>query len=170
VSIPTIDAWKARCNEEEKGGGVFVPSLLGMAGTLVSVRLALIVWYSHDAVTDMTPKPKLKAPYTDRLNPQYGTNPNAERKQAEAFELLNSFVRHHGGSITSPPGRFVRIECPRGSALPDELRKLGYNISERGTVTRITSMDYVSPADEKFTGAPSPFAEYSVFEITLSGR
>jgi hypothetical protein len=167
VSIPTIDAWKARCNEEEKGGGVFVPSLLGMAGTLVSVRLALIVWYSHDAMTDMTPKPKLKAPYTDRLNPQYGTNPNAERKQAEAFELLNSFVRHHGGSITSPPGRFVRIECPRGSALPDELRKLGYNISERGTVTGV---DYVKPADERFTGAPSPFTECDVLEVRLDGR
>jgi hypothetical protein len=84
--------------------------------------------------------------------------------------LLNSFVRHHGGSITSPPGRFVRIECPRGSALPDELRKLGYNISERGTVARITSMDYVSPSAERFTGAPSPFCEMDVFEIALDGR
>ena len=53
----------------------------------------------------------------------------------------------------------MRIECPRGSALPDELRKLGYNISERGTVTRITGVDYVRPADERFTGAPSPFCE-----------
>lgn len=120
-------------------------------------------------MTDMTPKTKFKAPYADRLNPQYGTNPNAERKH-EAFELLNSFVRHHGGSITSPPGRFVRIECPRGSALPDELRKLGYNISERGTVTRITSIDYVSPSAERFTGAPSPFTEVDVLEITLSGK
>jgi hypothetical protein len=121
-------------------------------------------------MTDITPKPKLKAPYNDRLNPQYGTNSNAERKQAEAFELLNSFVRHHGGSITSPPGSFVRIECPRGSALPDELRKLGYNISERGTVTRLTSMDYVSPSAERFTGAASPFCEMDLLEIRLDGK
>ena len=99
-------------------------------------------------MTDMTPKTKL----------------------TEAFELLNSFVQHHGGSITSPPGRFVRIECPRGSALPDDLRKLGYNISERGPVTRITSMDYVSPFAERFTGAPSPFCEMDVFEIALDGQ
>jgi hypothetical protein len=115
-------------------------------------------------------KPKTKADWTSWKNKPYATGDDKKKQQAEAFELLNSFVRHHGGSITSPPGRFVRFECPRGSALPDELRKLGYNISERGTVTRITSMDYVSPADEKFTRAPSPFAEYSVFEITLSGR
>jgi hypothetical protein len=123
-------------------------------------------------MTDMTPKPRIKAPYADRLNPQYGTNPNAERKrhQAEAFELLNSFVRHHGGSITSPPGRLVRIECPRGSALPDELRKLGYNISERGTAIRITSLDYVSPSAERFTGAPSPLCEMDVYEIRLDGK
>jgi hypothetical protein len=99
-------------------------------------------------MTDMTPKTKL----------------------TEAFELLNSFVQHHGGSITSPPGRFVRIECPPGSALPDELRKLGYNISERGTVTRITSIDYVSPSAERFTGAPSPLCEMDCFEIRLDGK
>ena len=124
-------------------------------------------------MTDMTPKTKLKVPYADRLNPQYGTNPNAERKrqQANAFELLNSFVRHYGGSITSPPGRLVCIECPRGSALPDELRKLGYNVSERGTVTRITSIDYVSPSAEHLTGtAPSPITEMDVLEIQLDGR
>lgn len=115
-------------------------------------------------------KPKTKADWTSWKNKPYATGDDKKKQQAEAFELLNSFVRHHGGSITSPPGRFVRIECPRGSALPDELRKLGYNISERGTVTRISGVDYVKPADERFTGAPSPFCEMDVFEITLSGK
>ena len=115
-------------------------------------------------------KPKTKADWTSWKNKPYATGDDKTKQQAEAFELLNSFVRHHGGSITSPPGRFVRIECPRGSALPDELRKLGYNISERGTVTRLISMDYVSPSAERFTGAPSPFCEMDVFEITLSGK
>ena len=115
-------------------------------------------------------KPKTKADWTSWKNKPYATGDDKKKQQAEAFELLNSFVRHHGGSITSPPGRFVRIECPRGSALPDELRKLGYNISERGTVARITSMDYVSPSAERFTGAPSPFCEMDVFEIALDGR
>src|SRR4249920_3516720 len=114
-------------------------------------------------------KPKTKADWTSWKNKPYATGDDKKKQQAEAFELLNSFVRHHGGSITSPPGRFVRIECPRGSALPDELRKLGYNISERGTVTRIASMDYVSPSAERFAGAPSPLCEMDVFELTLSG-
>jgi hypothetical protein len=114
-----------------------------------------------------TPKTKTKADWTSWKNRPYAAGDDQKKKQAEAFELLNSFVRHHGGSITSPPGRFVRIECPRGSALPDELRKLGYNISERGTVTGV---DYVKPADERFTGAPSPFTECDVLEVRLDGR
>jgi hypothetical protein len=89
---------------------------------------------------------------------------------AEAFESLNAFVRKHGGSITSPPGRYVRIEAPKGSTLPDELQKLGFNLVNRGTVSRVTGADYVKPADERFTGAPSPFCEMACFEITLSKR
>jgi len=113
---------------------------------------------------------RLKGDWTSWRDKPYATGDDQKKKLTEAFELLNSFVRHRGGSIKSPPGRFVSIECPRGSALPDELRKLGYNISERGTVTRIKGVDYVKPADERFTGAPSPFCEMDVFEITLSGR
>jgi hypothetical protein len=59
-------------------------------------------------------KPKTKADWTSWKNKPYATGDDKKKQQAEAFELLNSFVRHHGGSITSPPGRFVRIECPRG--------------------------------------------------------
>ena len=82
-----------------------------------------------------------------------------------------SFVRKHGGAIVSPPGRFVRIECPRGSALPDELRKLGYNISERGTVTRITGAPAISAKEERLThSVPSAFCEMDVLEIRLDGK
>ena len=68
---------------------------------------------------------KPKALYTDRLNPKYAGNPNADRKrqQAEAFETLNHFVRKHGGAITSPPGdKTLRVEAPKGSELPARLR------------------------------------------------
>jgi hypothetical protein len=115
-------------------------------------------------------KPKTKADWTSWKNKPYAAGDDKKKQQAEAFELLNSFVRHHGGSITSPPGRFVRIECPKDSLLPAKLRELGYIITDHGSVTRITGMDYVKPVDEKFTGTPSPFAEYHVLEVRLDGK
>jgi hypothetical protein len=65
----------------------------------------------------------------------------------------------------------VRIEAPKGSTLPEKLRELGFDIEERGSVSRIVgSTNYATRLDEIMNGAPSPFAEYSVFEITLSGK
>ena len=101
------------------------------------------------------------------------TNPNAEqkRKLAEAFEILNEYVRRAGAVITIPPGKFVRIEAPKGSTLPAKLAELGYNIVECGFVSRIVgSTNYATQLDEIMNGAPSPFVTYTVFELTLSGK
>lgn len=66
----------------------------------------------------------------------------------------------------------MRIECPKGSALPDELKKLGWPLSDSGSVTRIVgAQNYTKRMDEIMNGTPSPFAEYLVFETTLpSGK
>lgn len=105
-------------------------------------------------------------------NKPYATNPGAEekRKQGERWHALNEFVRRSGGAVTSPPGKTLQVEVPKGSPLPAKLVELGYNVAERGTVTRIVGADSVRRSDEKFLGTPSPFAEYSVFEIRTDGR
>jgi hypothetical protein len=115
---------------------------------------------------------KLKSPYVDRLNPRNASGDDKKRQVAEAFEALNSLVQQCGGAITSQPGRYIRIECPKGSLLPEKLRELGFPLSDHGSVTRITgAQSYAKRMDEIMNGAPSPFAEYLVFETTLpSGK
>jgi hypothetical protein len=114
---------------------------------------------------------KLKAPYVDRLNNPRSAGDDKRKREAEAFAALNEFVRRRGGSITSPPGRYVRIECPRGSELPTELAKLGFAVMACGSTTRVTGADYVSAKMERLTHTtPSAFVECDLFEITLSGR
>jgi hypothetical protein len=55
--------------------------------------------------------------------------------------------------------------------LPEKLRELGYPLSDCGSVTRIVgATNYTKRIDEMVNGTPSPFAEYLVFETTLSGR
>jgi hypothetical protein len=119
-------------------------------------------------------KAKLKAPYTDRLNPRYAVSVNAEqkRRQAEAFEALNEFIRRHGGFVTTPPGdKTLRVEVPKGSVLPARLRELGFAIVERGSVTRVTGAQAISPKVERATRTvPSAFCEMDVFEIRLDGK
>jgi hypothetical protein len=71
----------------------------------------------------------------------------------------------------SPPGRFVRIECPKDSLLPTKLRELGYVTAGHGSVTRITGAPAISPKLERLTHAvPSAFCEMDVYEIRLDGR
>jgi hypothetical protein len=113
---------------------------------------------------------KIKDTWGSWRNRPYAAGDDKKRQVAEAFESLNAFVRKHGGSITSPPGRCVRIEAPKGSTLPDELQKLGFNVVSHGSVSRVTGVGRVSPADEFYNATPSPFAEYLLFEVTLGGK
>jgi hypothetical protein len=117
------------------------------------------------------PKTKTKDAWTSWKNRPYATGDDRKKQQAEAFEALNQYVQRAGAVITSPPGRYVRIEAPKGSTLPEKLRELGYNIVECGFVSRIVgSTNYATRLDEIMNGPPSPFVTYTVFELTLSGK
>jgi hypothetical protein len=114
-------------------------------------------------------EPKTKAAYVDRLNPKYATNRNAEeaRRQAERWEALCELVHRHGGWVTSPPGKTMRIEALQRSSLAAELQAAGYNVVEKGSVTRIVGATPVDRQAERDSGAPSPFTEVAVFEIQI---
>jgi hypothetical protein len=111
---------------------------------------------------------KLKPPYVDRLNPSYSVNADKKKQTAEAFEALNLLARQYGGAITSPPGRFVRIECPKGSPLPAKLTELGFNLVERGETMRVIGAQPLAPKIERETRTtPSPFSVMCIYETTL---
>jgi hypothetical protein len=94
-----------------------------------------------------------------------------KRKQSERWAALNEFVRRNGGAVTSTPNnKTLRIETPKGSALPSKLEELGYVVVSRGTVMRVTGVDRVSAHDEFYGARASPFCEMACFEITLSGK
>lgn len=123
-------------------------------------------------MADAIQKAKLKNPYVDWKNRPFATNASAEerRRQSERFSALSEFIRKHGGFVTSPPGKVLRVEVMKGSVLPAKLAELGYNVVSHGSVSRVVGIDRVSPTDEFYNGTPSPFAEYAVFEIRLDGR
>jgi hypothetical protein len=56
----------------------------------------------------------------------------------ELFDKINRYVTAHGGWITSIPGAAeVSMETLPDSTLPDELRTLGYDVTEIGEGQRI---------------------------------
>ena len=115
---------------------------------------------------------RLKGDWTSWRDKPYATGDDKKRQVAEVFAEIAEYCRRRGGAVTSPPGRYVTIECPRGSALPEELARLGFNIVDRGFTTRIVGADYVSPRAERLLGVapPSPFQEMGVYEVTLGGK
>jgi hypothetical protein len=61
--------------------------------------------------------------------PKESFRPTEQREAAEKFEAMNRWVSARNGWVVSPPGdKVVRIETLPGSALPDELRQLGYRV------------------------------------------
>jgi hypothetical protein len=62
-----------------------------------------------------------------RNRPYASGDDNKKKQVAEAFAQLADFCRLRGGAVTSPPGRYVTVEAPKGSTLSDELQKLGFN-------------------------------------------
>jgi hypothetical protein len=107
--------------------------------------------------------------YIDWKNRPYAA-PHSDdtRRRAELWQAFCDFVRDGRGWITTPPGsRIATLETEVGSPLPSKLADLGYQLVSRGRVTRVTGMDRIAPADERFAGTPSPFAERDVYDVVL---
>jgi hypothetical protein len=65
------------------------------------------------------------------------SNPEIDERKSR-FEGLNEFVQSRGGWTTSVPGAAeVTVECLPDSALPDDLRGLGYDVIAAGDGERI---------------------------------
>jgi hypothetical protein len=117
----------------------------------------------------MVARAKDSKPYIDWKNRPYAASRSDDtRRRAELWEAFNDFVRLGRGWITTPPGsRIATLETEVGSPLPSKLADLGYQLVQRGRVTRVVGADYVKPADEHYTGTPSPFAERDVYDVVL---
>jgi hypothetical protein len=119
------------------------------------------------------PKTKTKDAWTCWRNRPYATGDDQKKKTAEAFEALNLFVRRHGGAVTSPPGKTLRIEIAKNlsAKLTDELTTLGHCVMRCGSVTRVTGAPSISAKEERLTHAvPSAFCEMDVIEIRTDGK
>ncbi len=79
---------------------------------------------------------------TSRLKRDFEQEIKFRGQQAEKYqnlwETLNQFIRQSGGFlISSPAEKYLRIEVPNESALPDKLFDLGYDLRPAGANTRI---------------------------------
>ena len=119
---------------------------------------------------------RLKRDWTSWRDKPRAANAGTEekRKQGERWAALNEYIRRHGGAVVSVPGvKTLRVEVGKDSSakLTSELARLGYNVAQCGSVTRITGAPSVSPRTERLTHAvPSAFTECDVLEIRLDGR
>lgn len=60
------------------------------------------------------------------------------KTRKDRFDTLNRYCADRNGWITSIPGApVIALECLEGAALPDELRELGYVLSDAGAGQRI---------------------------------
>jgi hypothetical protein len=84
-------------------------------------------YHRHGDGRSMEPAPPRKPSHAEII---------AERK--DKFAAMNDWVTARGGWITSIPGEIeIRLECPVGSTLPDDLRGIGYVVEPDGEGERI---------------------------------
>jgi hypothetical protein len=100
--------------------------------------------------------------------------PDGMEKASEARIKLSrsiiDYVNSCGSAwITSPPAtRPMRLECLEGSDVPDELKKRGLTLVERGTETRIFGhMPVEAPGYRQRAKAQNPFVVVKLWEIDL---
>jgi hypothetical protein len=111
---------------------------------------------------------KVKDTWGSWRNKPYASRSDETEKRAALWQAFCDFVRTGRGWIVSPPGsRIATLETEVGSPLPAKLADLGYQLVARGRVTRIVGADYVKPADERFVGTPSAFAERDIYDVEL---
>jgi hypothetical protein len=87
-----------------------------------------------------------RAQRKDYFKPRRPSAEIASRK--ELFTSLNKFIMAHGGWTTSMPGAAeVTMETLPDSTLPDEMRGLGYDITEIGEGQGLLA----APIEERLT-------------------
>jgi hypothetical protein len=92
-----------------------------------------------------------------------------ERKKT--FAALNQLVTSRHGFLTSVPGDpEVRMECLPGSTLPDELRQLGYDVSEIGDGERILAAAITEHFTLNADGEFEPLVEGSTKPVAQTRR
>jgi hypothetical protein len=92
----------------------------------------------------------------------------------ERFAALVRFASQHNAWITSLPGhRVVTVETLPGSALPDELRALGYRLHEEGEGQRIVphaiTERFARGDDGSFVAATAGSTRPVVHQVTHAG-
>jgi hypothetical protein len=117
----------------------------------------------------MVARAKDSKPYIDWKNRPYAASRSDDtRRRAELWEAFNDFVRLGRGWITSPPGsRVATLETEVGSPLPAKLADLGYQLVQRGRVTRVAGAPSIDLRTEILFGPPSAFAERDVYDVVL---
>jgi hypothetical protein len=84
----------------------------------------------------------------------------ADRKAR--FAALNQFVTKRQGWLTSIPGEgVVTLDCLEGSTLPDQLKRLGYDVRETGAGERILATAIVEKFTTRADGKFEPLVEGS---------
>jgi hypothetical protein len=93
--------------------------------------------------------------------------PNVEiDERKNRFEGLNEFIQARGAWVTSLPGAAeVTLECLPDSRVPDELRKLGYDVREIGVGERILPHQIVERFVRRADGELEPLTEGSTKPI-----
>jgi len=86
-----------------------------------------------------------------------------ERKKR--FEALNEFVQSRGWIISVPGAVEVTVECLPDSALPDDLRGLGYDVCEIGEGERILAHRIIEQFVRRADGELYPLTEGSTAPI-----
>lgn len=85
------------------------------------------------------------------------------------FAGLNAFVTARHGWLTSVPGAAeVTMECLPGSTLPDDLRWLGYKLTEIGETERILATAIIESFAAGADGALEPLTTGSTRPVALT--
>jgi hypothetical protein len=85
-----------------------------------------------------------------------------QRSAQEKFRELNAYVTERNGWIVSLHGdRALRIECLPFSALPEDMREMGYTVIANGEGERILASAITKKFTRTSSGALEPMTEGS---------
>jgi hypothetical protein len=90
-----------------------------------------MLWQKSKRTTAPVPVPCMSGAFTMAAEVH-------EQTRKALWQAMADFVHLHGGWVVSPPSnRYLRLECPQGSALPTQLAKAGFPLRHAGMTTRI---------------------------------